>query len=146
MPRLRPNYPCRLAGRVAGAVIVHISWSAGRRDARECIGGARKGAGSSTNCPTDDRANGTGFRGTVCGTVHLPGRCATGFEYPGAGTAYCAIAALDVPAARAATSAKTLNLVAIITSLKQDKSSRLSRIKKLECLARWALIKLGKTR
>jgi hypothetical protein len=59
----------------------------------------------------------------------------TGFEYPGAGTAYCAIAALDVPAAKAATSAKTLNLVAIITSLKQDKSSRLSHIKKLECLA-----------
>jgi len=60
----------------------------------------------------------------------------TGLDgYPGAGTAYCAIAALDVPAARATTTAKTLNLVAIITSLKQDKSSRLSRIKKLECLA-----------
>ena len=41
----------------------------------------------------------------------------TGFDgYPGAGAAYCAIAALDVPTARAATTAKTLNLVAIITS------------------------------
>jgi hypothetical protein len=46
----------------------------------------------------------------------------TGFDgYPGAGAAYCAIAALDVPAARAATTAKTLNLVAIITSLKHKK-------------------------
>jgi hypothetical protein len=46
----------------------------------------------------------------------------TGFDgYPGAGAAYCAIAALDVPAARATTTAKTLNLVAIITSLKHAK-------------------------
>jgi hypothetical protein len=49
----------------------------------------------------------------------------TGFDgYPGAGTAYCAIAALDVPAARATTTAKTLNLVAIMTSLKHKKGGR----------------------
>src|SRR5580692_11384281 len=43
----------------------------------------------------------------------------TGFDqFPGAGIAYCAIAALDVPTARAATTAKTLSLVAIVISLK----------------------------
>jgi hypothetical protein len=48
---------------------------------------------------------------------------------------------------RAATSAKTLNLVAIITSLKQGKSSRLSRIEKIgvPCVRRsLSWVKLGK--